>query len=230
MKKDELFSKLFEFSIPSYYNWKKENRPVIKLLEKYFSNDELEEFLEKEKIQKFDLFNKYIKEKNMKVDKYLDYFDNNYKSFLDYNDEIINIYMESFVEYNSKESFFIQFHTNVLKINDEYIQKKLSFLLKDMIENEIIKILEEIVDMLVSSDFKILVEKSWYESNKRRDEATIQYIIFNIYKYKKDLSKKEKQKLILNLYTAYDIEYKNSKFYSDNPNKLYKEVEKLKNI
>lgn len=99
-----------------------------------------------------------------------------------------------------------------------------------MIENEIIKILEEIVDMLVASDFKILVEKSWYESNKRRDEATIQYIIFNIYKYKKDLSKKEKQKLILNLYTAYDIEYKNSKFYSDNPNKLYKEVEKLKNI
>ena len=224
--------KLLGIARRTYFHWQNDEKKkyAIDFFNKYTNETEINEFIETGKISKFDMLEKYIEEKNMKVDKYLDYFDNNYKSFLDYNDEIINIYMESFVEYNSKESFFIQFHTNVLKIDDEYIQKKLSFLLKDMIENEIIKILEEIVDMLVTSDFKVLVEKSWYESNKRRDEATIQYIIFNIYKYKKNLPKKEKQKLILDLYTAYDIEYKNSKFYSDNPNKLYKEVERLKNI
>jgi hypothetical protein len=223
----KIVSEILGISEKSYYRWKEE-RKIFKLLEMYFSDDELEEFLEKGKIQKFDLFNKYIEEKNIKVDKYLDYFDNEYKSFLDYNDEIINIYMKTLVDYN-KESFFIQFHTNILKINDDYIQKKFSFLLKDMIENDIIKILEEIVDVLVTSDFKILVERAWYESNKKRDESAIQYIVYNTYKYKKELSIKDKQKLILNLYKSYDIEYKNSKFYSENPNNFYKEVEKLKN-
>ncbi|AXH12005.1 hypothetical protein [Halarcobacter bivalviorum] len=50
MKTDELMSKLFGFSIPTYYNWKKENRPIIKLINKYLENEELIEFLEKDSI------------------------------------------------------------------------------------------------------------------------------------------------------------------------------------
>lgn len=35
MKEREIFMNLFDISINTYYNWKKENRPIIKLLEKY---------------------------------------------------------------------------------------------------------------------------------------------------------------------------------------------------
>lgn len=39
----------------SYYNWDKQNRPIILLLEKYFSKNELEEFIQTGKIEKLEL-------------------------------------------------------------------------------------------------------------------------------------------------------------------------------
>ena len=55
-------------------NWKKEKRPIMELLYKYFTKEELEEFLETGKIEKFE----NIKEYNIKKDrlrcKYLKYF------------------------------------------------------------------------------------------------------------------------------------------------------------
>ena len=45
MKYDELMSKLFGFSIPTYYNWKEENSPLINFINK-FSNVQIEEFLQ----------------------------------------------------------------------------------------------------------------------------------------------------------------------------------------
>lgn len=54
MKKEDIFTKLFQFSIPTFYNWQREKRPIIKLLEKYFTKDDLEEFLQTGKIQKFE--------------------------------------------------------------------------------------------------------------------------------------------------------------------------------
>ncbi|MGB3751917.1 MAG: hypothetical protein WA945_10145 [Arcobacteraceae bacterium] len=47
-------SKLLGNSPKTVSNWKKENRDIIKLLYKYFSQKELEEFLETEKIKKFE--------------------------------------------------------------------------------------------------------------------------------------------------------------------------------
>ena len=38
----------------TYYQWKRENRPIIFLLEKYFSQDELEEFLSTGKVSKLE--------------------------------------------------------------------------------------------------------------------------------------------------------------------------------
>ena len=37
---------LFDFSRPTYYKWKRENTPALKLLEKYFTEKELIEYLE----------------------------------------------------------------------------------------------------------------------------------------------------------------------------------------
>jgi hypothetical protein len=43
---------LFQNTIRTISNWKVEKRPIISLLEKYFSKEDLEEFLETGKIQK----------------------------------------------------------------------------------------------------------------------------------------------------------------------------------
>ena len=54
MKYDEAISELLGSSIPTYYNWKREKRPIIELL-KYFTKEELEEYLETDKIEKFEI-------------------------------------------------------------------------------------------------------------------------------------------------------------------------------
>ncbi len=53
MNNNELMSKLFGFSAPTYFRWKKENRPIIKLIEK-FSEEELVEYLSSGEITRLD--------------------------------------------------------------------------------------------------------------------------------------------------------------------------------
>lgn len=45
---------LMQFSRNTYYVWKRENRPIVFLLEKYFTKEELEEFLETGRVRKYD--------------------------------------------------------------------------------------------------------------------------------------------------------------------------------
>jgi hypothetical protein len=54
MKKEEVFMKLFNFSRPTYYKWKREQILVLKLLETYCTDQDLEEFLETGKISKLE--------------------------------------------------------------------------------------------------------------------------------------------------------------------------------
>lgn len=49
-----LMSTLFGFSAPTFYSWKKEQRPIINLLDKYFTKEDLVEFLETGKIEKLE--------------------------------------------------------------------------------------------------------------------------------------------------------------------------------
>lgn len=50
----DIYMELFNISINTYYLWKKQGRPIISLLEKYFTKEDLEEFLESGKVRKFD--------------------------------------------------------------------------------------------------------------------------------------------------------------------------------
>lgn len=51
--------KLMCYSRNTYYVWKREKRPIIELIDKYFTDSEIEEFLQTGKINKFDNLNKY---------------------------------------------------------------------------------------------------------------------------------------------------------------------------
>lgn len=46
---------LFLFTRQTWSKWKNEKRPIVNLIEKYFTNDELQEFLETNQIEKFEL-------------------------------------------------------------------------------------------------------------------------------------------------------------------------------
>jgi hypothetical protein len=45
---------LFQFTRQSWNNWKIEQRPIVSLLEKYFTNEEIEEFLTSQKMAKLE--------------------------------------------------------------------------------------------------------------------------------------------------------------------------------
>jgi len=47
-------AKLIGNNEKTIYRWKKENRQIINLLEKYFTKQDLEQFLDKEKIDRYD--------------------------------------------------------------------------------------------------------------------------------------------------------------------------------
>jgi len=55
--------KLFSFTEKTLYNWRKENRPVIELIENYISEEEIIEFLQMGKISKLEVLNSINPEK-----------------------------------------------------------------------------------------------------------------------------------------------------------------------
>ncbi|ADN08239.1 hypothetical protein [Sulfurimonas autotrophica] len=55
MKLEEIIMKLFGFSRPTYFKKKREQLPIMVLLEQYFSKQELEEFVKNNQIKKFEL-------------------------------------------------------------------------------------------------------------------------------------------------------------------------------
>jgi hypothetical protein len=61
------YSKLLQNTTRTISNWKKEGRAIISLLEKYFSKEDLEEFLETGKIQKQELIKDYTREELEKI-------------------------------------------------------------------------------------------------------------------------------------------------------------------
>ncbi|MEA3373706.1 MAG: hypothetical protein U9Q62_08465 [Campylobacterota bacterium] len=44
-KKEEIYARLFNFSRPTYFKWKREGVPAMQLLLKYFTDEELDCFL-----------------------------------------------------------------------------------------------------------------------------------------------------------------------------------------
>jgi len=55
MKKEDLYCSLFGFSKNTYYLWKRENnRPIMNMIDRYFSKEDMEEFLEKQAIGKWE--------------------------------------------------------------------------------------------------------------------------------------------------------------------------------
>ncbi|WP_415396291.1 hypothetical protein [Sulfurimonas sp. CS5] len=116
MKEEEIYVKLFGFGSPTtFYSWKKDpKRLAIKLLEKYFTKEDLEEFLETGKINKMEniqhlgSFISYIVDINNTI---VD------KTTVDNKDELSLFLIKTIVEFKDS-SFFSNYPDDVF---DEFI-------------------------------------------------------------------------------------------------------------
>lgn len=86
----DIYMELFNISINTYYLWKKQGRPIINLLEKYFTKEDLEEFLKSGKIERLDFsseldsfFNNFSLQIQKKIEEKLKITGDNY-SFYDF--------------------------------------------------------------------------------------------------------------------------------------------------
>ncbi|MDD2448818.1 MAG: hypothetical protein PHS42_08170 [Sulfurimonas sp.] len=107
MKEEEVYMKLFQYSRPTFFKWKREKIPVMQLLAKYFAKEELEEFVEKGFIAKFEKFEDY------KIDPVFENYvltklkrDNNLESFIAQNLKQFQKYsLDNLTVANAKEKF-----------------------------------------------------------------------------------------------------------------------------
>lgn len=103
MKKEEVYTKLFSFSAPTFYNWQRENRPIILLLEKYFSKEELEEFLLKGEITRITKCESLQKMETALKNRCKDFLQKNYLEFGYEHEATPAFLLQGFLQDKSKE-------------------------------------------------------------------------------------------------------------------------------
>lgn len=69
----EIIEKLFGFSAPTWYRWKKEQRLIVDLMDKYFEEKNLEEFINTGKINKFEQQEAFLSFLNNLKKQYFDF-------------------------------------------------------------------------------------------------------------------------------------------------------------
>lgn len=72
----ETMANLFSASEGAYYKWKRENRPIIQLIDKYLSKEDIEEFLETGKIEKLEQINNFKSLEAESIRLYVDFTQN----------------------------------------------------------------------------------------------------------------------------------------------------------
>jgi len=106
--KNKTIYNLFDFTEKTLYNWKKEDRPILELIEKYFTDNEIKEFLEKREISKWEfLKHSYDREMNENIIAFKNILD-------DISDELIN-----FNDKGTLENMSIIFMKIILFLSDE---------------------------------------------------------------------------------------------------------------
>lgn len=97
----ETMANLFSASEGAYYKWKRENRPIIQLIDRYFSKDDIQEFLETGKIRKLEVIKGFeINE----LEKLLFTRDNQEEQLVDFVSHNINL--EKINRFASLKDFF----------------------------------------------------------------------------------------------------------------------------
>lgn len=160
----QIACELLDISTRSYSNFAKQKRPIIKLLEKYFDKEDLEEFIEKERINKFEKLNFLYEEviyKNSKI--YLDSFTSNFK-YLNLSNSysiFIDFYFYFLLKLKENNNLFKEQFNNLLnaKLHDYLMNKYIKTIsdeenMKKLIEKKLEE-LKELEDIYIASKFDV---------------------------------------------------------------------------
>lgn len=122
----QIACELLDISTRSYSNFVKQKRPIIKLLEKYFTKEDLQEFIDNGKIHKLENTN-YIQNYFLKskLNNYINIFDS--IEFI-YNDDVVSDFYFYFLSNlkNNNLSSKLDFLTNSNYIENNYFIESLS--------------------------------------------------------------------------------------------------------
>lgn len=202
----ETMANLFSASEGAYYKWKRENRPIIQLVDKYLSKENIEEFLKTGKIQKFETISYII---DNYIQRNLEFYINSFKNSdsclsEDVNNNFIDFYfyflsnfgkihLPSNTNFNGIHPLLIQFlylyQMKEFEINkiSENIEKLKTELLNDS---------KEISEQIGEDEIKMHIEENLFRENRSKFRAIMQhYPMFNTWNddmyYFLDLVKKD---------------------------------------
>lgn len=144
----EFISKLLGVHRNSYFNYKKQNRPIILFLEKYFKKGDLEEFLKTDKVEKLEkmdfLQNQVIQKNRVKYLKSFTYF-NPYGSLAKSHTVFINFYFNFLKELRDQEKRDVGFVH--FTYSDSFINHDFQYLLTQyLLSQSLIKYQKNIDD------------------------------------------------------------------------------------
>lgn len=212
MRIEQLMSKLFGFSTQTYFNWKKEQRPILALLTKYISKNELEEFLETGRISKFEIIEEFkwllqgskldyleFINKHLKHSNEFDFFTDFYYRFLVYihtlqnNPNCADVEFQNIFQLNDAlPSFLINNSFTHLNELEAY---KLQYKVRQI--NSLDQNTTNFILLNISNDFQLLAQQQTgiQFSDEYRKQSIIHLLMFCIYKYHPKLDYEEKVKL-----------------------------------
>ncbi|QKF80722.1 hypothetical protein [Halarcobacter ebronensis] len=146
---------LFKYSRGTYYTWKREKRPIIKLIEKYFTESYLQEFLETGNIAVFELLDFAENKLSKNLFKFIE-------SILSLSDSNIKYFYEFLVEHlKDKDLFSFDDNKKVFIWRGTYDNVQFKKLFYEFIKNKEINgedlfLFSEIINKLTNEDIKYL--------------------------------------------------------------------------
>ncbi len=136
-RREEIVSAILGCSVPTYYKWQKEERPIIQLLNGYFSNADLIEFLDTNQISSLTTTNHML---FIAADQYLNFFSTIYNipSYEDvYFDLLLALQNKGQVSFRTilqvmhdknldYQEFFVEKFANMNSFNKTFIESNLA--------------------------------------------------------------------------------------------------------
>lgn len=212
---------LLQISNVSYYRWRKtpkregDNKPpkIFDLLEKYFTEQELQEFLDTGKISKFEIIEEFKMILQGSKWDYLEFinkylkFSNNFDVFTDYYYRFL-VYIDALQNNPNRSDVKFQ---NIFKLNDALPSFLINNNFTHLNESEVYKLQEKIrqinsldqnttnfILLNISNDFQLLAQQQTgiQFSDEYRKQSVIHTLMFCIYKYHPDLAYEEKINLL----------------------------------
>lgn len=208
----ETMAELFSTAEGTYYKWKREKRPIIALLDIYFSKEDIEEFLETGKISKFEILEEFkallqgskfdylaFVKKYLKHSNEFDFFTDFYYRFLVYIGNLRNLPTHSDIEFqnifqlnDAMPSFLINnSFTHLSEIEMYQLQYKVRQI------NQMDQNTTNLILLSISNDFQSLMQPTIGTiSDDNRKLSVIHSLTFCIYKYHPNLDYEGKVKLL----------------------------------